>query len=258
MHTIFPGHDTIIHAAAIKQVPTAESNVREAVLTNVVGSQNVAMAAVEAKVGRVIGISTDKACQPTTIYGCTKYLMEGTFREADSWPNSNTEFILVRYGNVLRSSNSVVPLFERQVEEDVPFTITSLDKTRFWLTMNQAIELILDAYRWPTSGVTLVPKPPAMSIVDMALALDPDREIKEIGIRPGEKVHEQLINSSESLHTVDTGKYFEIWHPAKPVESNLALGYEYTSEFPSGWITKEELYTMLDEYNPYNGRLWSK
>lgn len=255
LNTIFPGHDIVIHAAAIKQVPTAEVNVREATLTNVNGSQNVAMASVEAGIKKVIGISTDKACQPTTIYGCTKYLMEGIFREADRW-SEGTRFTLVRYGNVLRSNASVVPLFERLIKEDRPFTITDLRMTRFWLSMNQAIDLVLDAIDWKTCGIVLVPKPPAMSMVDLAKAMDSKREIIEIGIRPGEKIHEQLINSSESLHTVDAGKYFVISSPNVKVHSTLPAGYEYTSDNPSFWLDKDQLYQLLNEYNPYDERVW--
>lgn len=255
LNTIFPGHDTIVHAAAIKQVPTAEVNVREAVLTNVQGSQNVAMAAVEAGIKKVIGISTDKACQPTTIYGCTKYIMEGLFREADKW-SENTRFILVRYGNVLRSNASVVPLFEKLISENKPFTITDLNMTRFWISMSTAINIILAADKWPDSGVVMVPKPPAMAMVDLAHALDNTREIIETGIRPGEKIHEQLINSSESLHTLDVGNYFVVFSPTVKINSNLPVGYEYTSNNPSYWIDRLELYEMLNEYNPYGGKLW--
>lgn len=256
LRTAFLGHDTVIHAAAIKQVPTAEINVREAILTNVQGSQNVAMAAVEAGVPKVVGISTDKACQPTTIYGCTKYLMEGLFREANRW-SETTRFNLVRYGNVLRSNASVVPLFERLIREDKPFTITDKAMTRFWLSMPQAINLVLSALDWDEWGIVLVPKPPAMSMVDLAAALDPKRSIVETGIRPGEKIHEQLINSSESLHARDTGEFFVVYSPTTKVSSNLPIGYEYTSEDPSHIISSSELYDLLDQYNPYGERLWS-
>lgn len=256
--TIMPGHDVCIHAAAIKQVPTAEVNVRETVLTNVVGSQNVAMACVEAGVKRVVGISTDKACQPTTIYGNTKALMEGLFREADGW-SPDTDFILVRYGNVLRSNASVVPLFERQIAEDKPFTVTRRDMTRFWLSMPQAIDLVLDAMKWDDTGVVLVPKPWAMAMEDLCKALDPKRQIVEIGIRPGEKIHEQLVNSSESLHMEDHRRYFVIYPPQTEVNPELRCepGFEFTS-LDTLRLQPPTLYKMLDEYNPYGGRIWSK
>lgn len=257
LNTIVPGHDVCIHAAAIKQVPTAESNVREAILTNVFGSQNVAMACVEAHVGKVIGISTDKACAPTTVYGATKYLMEGLFREADQWSKS-TRFITVRYGNVLRSNASVLPLFERQIAEDKPFTVTVKEMTRFWLTMPQAIHIVETACDWDTSGVVLVPRPPAMHMYDLAHALDPDREIIEIGIRPGEKINEQLINESESLHVSVydgyKGHWFVIYPPTFKTDNKP---FTYDSNDPDHWMTYEELYAMLDEYNPYGGRKWA-
>lgn len=257
LKTIVPGHDVCIHAAAIKQVPTAEVNVREAMMTNVVGSNNVAMACVEAGVQRVIGISTDKACSPGTIYGATKYLMEGLFREADKW-SAHTRFILVRYGNVLRSNASVVPLFEKQIAENKPFTITKLDMTRFWLTMPQAIKLIKMAMSSDESGVIIVPRPPAMRMDDLARALDPSREIVEIGIRPGEKMHEELVSRSESLHTVEVkkaGATFYIIHPPGSIQSSQQ--FSYSSDRPSYWITPETLYEMLDAYNPNGGRVWS-
>lgn len=257
LNTIMPGHDVCIHAAAIKQVPTAEANVREAVLTNVIGSQNVAMACIEAGVGKVIGVSTDKACAPTTIYGSTKYLMEGLFREADQW-SGRTRFITVRYGNVLRSNASVLPLFERQIAEDKPFTVTVMSMTRFWLTMPQAINIIETAYDWDTSGVVLVPRPPAMRMDDLARALDPDREIVEIGIRPGEKIDEQLINESESLHVSIYDGYKGHWYVIYPPTFKTDnKPFVYSSNNPDHWITPDELFVMLDSYNPYGGKKWS-
>lgn len=255
--TIMPGHDVCIHAAAIKQVPTAEANVRETVLTNVVGSQNVAMACVEAGVGRVIGISTDKACASRTTYGATKFLMEGLFREANNW-SPTTDFILVRYGNVARSNASVIPLFERQMAEDKPFTVTCREMTRFWLSMPQAIDLVLTAMKWDETGVVLVPKPRSMSMENLCKALDPKREIVEIGIRPGEKIHEELINSSEALHTEDHRMCYVIYPPQIEVNSELGLpsGFEFTSKNALP-LSDVALYQLLDDYNPYGGKIWS-
>lgn len=256
LRTILPGHDICIHAAAIKVVPVAEANVREAILTNVVGSQNVAMACVESGIRRVVGVSTDKACAPVTTYGATKYLMEGIFREANSW-SMDTSFVLVRYGNVLRSNASVVPLFERLMDEDKPFTITSLAMTRFWLTMNHAINLVCLANEWSMGGVVLVPKPGAMRMLDLARAMDPQREVVEIGIRAGEKLDEMLINGSEAQHTIDNGEIFTIFPPNTERRGSnwLFTGYEYCSKDCLS-ITREGLYAMLDEYNPYGGRSW--
>lgn len=254
LRTILPGHNTCIHAAAIKIVPVAEANVREAILTNVVGSQNVAMACVEAGVSRVVGVSTDKACSPVTTYGATKYLMENTFREANGW-SDKTSFVLVRYGNVLRSNASVVPLFEKQIAENKPFTITSLNMTRFWITMNEAIDLVCEAAAVDLGGIIIVPKPGAMSMLDLARALDPDREIEEIGIRAGEKIDEILINSSESQHTTEQARRFIIYPPNERPPNAMPTGFEYNSR-ACLWLTPARLYHMLNEYNPYGGRVW--
>lgn len=245
--TVFPGHETIIHAAAIKIVPVAEASPREAVQTNVIGSLNVAQAAIESKVKRVIGISSDKACGPTQ-YGLTKRLMEGIFREATTW--GTTEFVCCRYGNVLKSANSIVPLFERQVAENKPFTITHLSMTRFWLSMKQAIDLVLRAAGNFANGSILVPKAPAMKLVDLAKALDPDREVVEIGIRAGERLHETLIVREEALHTSESAKYFEVFPPTSPritIFGSLPFQYEYTSDNPTHWLTADELKELLKD-----------
>jgi len=244
LRTIIPGHDIVIHAAALKIVPVAEINVKEAITCNVEGTKNVAIASAEANVSRALLISSDKACGPT-YYGITKRLGEGLFREANSW--RSTEFLSVRYGNVLKSSNSLLPLFYRLIEEDKPFTITDVRMTRFWLSMKQAIDLILYALKESSAGTITVPKAPAMSIVDIAKALDPDREIREIGIRAGERLHETLVVREESLHTVDIGDYFIIHSPKEQIESNLPFQYEYTSDQPAHWLTNEELYVLLEE-----------
>lgn len=245
LRTIFPGHDTIIHAAAIKIVPVAEANPREAILTNVLGSMNVAEAAVKSGVGRVIGISTDKVCGPT-YYGLTKRLMEGLFRQAREW--GNTEFVICRYGNVLGSANSVVPFFQKQIAENKPLTVTDLRMTRFWMSMQQAIDLILYTLDKAKSGEIFIPKAPSMKVVDLARTLDPDREIIEIGIRPGERLHETLVVREESLHTFDTGTHFVISPPEiKTPITNLPFQYEYTSDKAAHILSSEELKNLLAE-----------
>lgn len=252
LKTIMPGHNVVIHAGAIKVVPTAEVNVRETVLTNVNGSMNVAMAAVESGVERVIGVSTDKACNPTTIYGSTKHLMEGIFREANSW-SSFTSFMLVRYGNVLRSAMSVVPFFEKLIREGKPLTITDYRMTRFWLGMHSgAIDLIQQAVNWPfTPGVILVPKAPMLSMVELAYALaGDDYPIQETGIRPGEKIHEEMVHEGELLHTIEFDKLCVINAPNKPVAMPMKAPY---SSRTAPKLTKEQLYALLNEYNPYGG-----
>ena len=250
LHTIFPGHDTIAHTAAIKIIPVAELNVRETVLTNVIGSMNVAVAAVQAGAKRVIGVSTDKSCLPNTQYGASKFLMEGLFREANTW--GNTEFNLVRYGNVLRSNASVIPFFEKLKDSGERLRVTEPSMTRFWLSMGEAIDLIIDAAEFKETGIILVPKPPAMSMHDLALAIS-DQEYDVIGVRPGEKIHEHLISSGESLHTRDDGKYFVIYPPNIGTDKPLSVGFEYVSSAPLFWLSKQDLYDKINSYNPYGG-----
>lgn len=254
LRTVFRDQEYIIHAAALKIVPVAESNPREAVMTNVVGSLNVAQAAIECGAKRVIGISSDKACGPT-YYGLTKRLMEGLFRQFNFSP---TDFVLCRYGNVLKSANSLVPLFERQIKEDKPFTVTHKEMTRFWLSMKQAVDLVITTLLMANSGEIFVPRAPAMSVVNLAKTLDPDREIIEIGIRPGERLHETLIVREESLHTyfdqyMTAGglPMFIICPPTEQlsVSKNMLLGfqYEYTSDSPSHLITSDEMIQLLKD-----------
>lgn len=244
LRTIVPGHEIIIHAAALKVVPVAEINVKEAVTCNVEGTKNVAIACAESGVARAVLISSDKVCGPT-YYGVTKRLGEGLFREANNW--RDTEFLSVRYGNVLKSANSIVPLFEKQIKENKPFTLTHRQMTRFWLSMRQAIDLILFALANSSKGTITVPKAPAMSVIDVARTLDPTREIIEIGIRPGERLHETLVVREEAMHTVDTGTHFIVHPPQDKIKTSLPFQYEYTSDKPDHWLTSEELKRLLED-----------
>jgi UDP-N-acetylglucosamine 4,6-dehydratase/5-epimerase len=248
---LFPEQNTIIHAAAIKIVPVAEASPSEAVRTNIIGSMNVARAAIDSKVDRVIGISTDKVCGPT-YYGITKRLMEAVFREANG--RGVTEFVLCRYGNVLRSNNSIVPLFEKQIAEDKPFTVTDPRMTRFWLSMRMAIDLILDTLENAKPGEIYVPMAPTMKLIDLARTLDPDRAIEVIGIRPGERLHETLIVREEAQHTgmVGAEPKFVIYPPDKyprHLSSVCPLPdqYEYTSEDTTRYLTSEKMLELLAE-----------
>lgn len=246
MRTLFQGQDLIIHAAAIKIVPVAEANPREAILTNVMGSMNVAQAAVQAGVSQVVGISTDKACGPT-YYGTTKRLMEGIWREARNW--GKTKFRLCRYGNVLKSNNSVVPFFEKQIADNKPFTITDFRMTRFWLSMKQAVDLIIyTATRWEENGIIIVPEAPMMSIVNLAKTLDPNRQQIEIGIRPGERLHEILIMPEEAMHTLKTDNHFFVFPPETELGRYRIFEptFSYTSE-TARQLTVEEMKKLLED-----------
>lgn len=241
------GHELVIHAAAYKQVPAAEVNAGAAIETNVIGSRNVARAAVRNSVHRVIGISTDKACAPINCYGETKALMEKLFQEACMWSNT-TNFTLVRYGNVLGSRGSVVPLFYKQIQEGA-VTITDPTMTRFWLTLDDAVELVLDAMLVQDRGVIVVPKAPASDMQTLLYAVEgiiPSSKhwvnqnwsslrkytVKDIGIRPGEKLHECLVHRGESAHTTEDAprNRFYIFPAYAGHQGNLPKGYEYTSD----------------------------
>ena len=255
LRTIFPGHDYVIHTAALKVIPSAEVNVRETVLTNVVGSMNVSMASVECGIKRTCATSTDKVPESRTQYGHSKALMEGLLREADSW-SATSSFNLVRYGNVLKSSSSVVPFFENLMKQNKPITLTHTDMYRFFLTMDDAIDLILDALHWELSGVVLVPKAKAISMLNLAKYIAGDKyPIEIIGIRPGEKLVEKMIHGGEAIHSKDIGKYFEIHHPASHVENHLPFNFEYVSD-TCEQLTKHELFSMLNTYNPYGGPIY--
>lgn len=220
------GHDTVIHAGAYKRIPEAEAHPVEAVMTNVMGSANVAVAAVESGVKRVIGISTDKAVGAYNCYGHTKALMEKLFQQANGW--GETCFTLVRYGNVLGSRGSVVPFFRKQAQTGT-ITLTDGRMTRFWLTLDDAVDLVLRGLEEP-AGTVLVPRASASTMLTLAKAVAPDAEIKVIGIRPGEKMHEQLVHAGESMHAEDLGNWFRIWPARTGKRGGLAEGFEYRSD----------------------------
>jgi UDP-N-acetylglucosamine 4,6-dehydratase len=236
------GVETIIHAAAYKQVPSAEANVDEAIATNVLGSRNVARAAVHNNVNFVLGISTDKACQPVNAYGETKALMEKLFQQADNW--GDTIFNCVRYGNVLGSRGSIVPLFRAQVESRT-FTLTDANMTRFWMTLDEAVDLVFAALRDGMANLddsaVVVPQVPASSMWTLVEAVVArwgtgdiaDYEIEHMGTRPGEKWHEQLIHRNESLRTKQPSEhfpYYQVLAATSDLIDENAEGFEYRSD----------------------------
>lgn len=247
LQTAMRAQDIVLHTAAMKVVPDAEVNTDETVKTNVFGSMNVATAAIRSGVKQVIGISTDKSVAPVNAYGQSKALMEKLFQQADK--AGDTQFNLTRYGNVVGSRGSVVPFFQRQAREGA-LTITDKRMTRFWLTLDQAVDLILLALAEKEGGTIVVPKAPAMKVVDVARVVAPDAYMVDIGIRPGEKVFEDLIQSSEAYHTDDCGGFFRVW-PAisKHIGTMIPETGEtrYTSEFPEHWLSGEEMAAMIAE-----------
>lgn len=243
--------DIIFNAAALKQVPTCEYFGFEAVQTNIIGPENIIRSIREQKppVETVVGISTDKACKPVNIMGMTKAIQERLFIQANlNCPQ--TRFICVRYGNVLSSRGSVIPLFQEQIRSGGPVTITTPEMTRFLLSLEEAVNIIFEAVRSANRGETFVPRVPSARIIDLAEILIGNRKIKSIttGIRPGEKIHEILISEEECHRTVDKGKYYSI-NPILPdirreTDEPIGIKGEYSSA--NSILNKKELYKLLE------------
>ena len=248
------GCDVIIHAAAMKQVPACEYNPFEAVRTNVMGAQHVVDAAINAGVERVVALSTDKAVNPVNLYGATKLCMEKIVVQGNAYAAQfPTRLSCVRYGNVVGSRGSVVPLFTKLAAAGGPMTITDERMTRFWITLEQAVDLVVFALDHMHGGEVFIPKIPSMRVTDLAAAMAPDLPLKVIGIRPGEKLHEVLITADESRHTVDAGDVYVVlpeqpwwssaaqWADAKP----LPDGFSFTSDTNDAWLDAQQLAEML-------------
>lgn len=245
------GVDVIVHAAAMKQVPACEYNPFEAVQTNLIGAENVVSAAIHNEVPLTMALSTDKAVNPVNLYGATKLAAEKVFAQGNAYAaDSVARFASVRYGNVVGSRGSVIPLFLAQAETGV-ITITDERMTRFWITLEHAIEFVLDCLDWMGGGETFVPRIPSMRVLDMAEALAPDCERKLIGIRPGEKLHEVLVTEDEARHTVEADFGYVITPEYASWElrdhgprGTLPDGFRYASDTNDQWLTVHELREM--------------
>ncbi len=245
------GVDIIVHAAALKHVPVCEYNPFEAVRTNILGAENVVAAAIENDVPITINLSTDKAVNPVNLYGATKLAAEKIVNQANAYAaDSAARFASVRYGNVVGSRGSVVPLFKRQAETGV-ITITDERMTRFWITLDQAVQFVVDASTRMGGGETFIPRVPSMRVTDMAAALAPDAGIKIIGIRPGEKLHELLVTEDESRHAYEVDNGFVVmpeyasWELKEPENAKPLPGaFTYHSGENDWWLDVEELRAM--------------
>ena len=244
--------DIILHAAAMKQVPACEYNPFEAVKTNILGATNIIEAALENEVPHVMALSTDKAVNPVNLYGATKLCSDKLFIHANAYSgNRPTRFSLVRYGNVLGSRGSVIPLFKRQKKQGY-ITITDKRMTRFWISLDQAVDLVLKGLHIMRGGEIFVPQIPSMRITSLAKIIAPECEQKEIGIRPGEKIHEVLINEEEGRRTVKTNDFYIIF-PNHPGCKNYTLSHGeavpenfiYSSDVNSLWLSKKELERLI-------------
>ncbi len=253
----FDGVDIVIHAAALKQVPACEYNPFEAVKTNILGAENIINAAIDRNVKKVVALSTDKACSPINLYGATKLCSDKLFIAGNAYVGSHeTRFAVVRYGNVAGSRGSVIPFFKKLIASGVKeIPITDVRMTRFWLKLEEAVEMVLTSLETMIGGELFVRKIPSMIMPDLAKAMAPQLPIKEIGIRPGEKIHEMMISKDDARHTIEFDKYyivqpdFEWWEPkqlhkeAKPV----AEDFEYHSGNNSEWLTVAQMQKLINE-----------
>jgi UDP-N-acetylglucosamine 4,6-dehydratase len=246
------GVTVVVHAAALKQVPACEYNPFEAIQTNIMGGKNVIDAAINRGVRRIVALSTDKAVNPINLYGATKLCAEKMFVQANAYAGAqDTRFSCVRYGNVVGSRGSVVPIFLEQRKRG-KVTITDPRMTRFWITLDQGARFVARCIEQMHGGEIFIPKIPSMKLLDMALALAPDCQIESIGIRPGEKLHEVLLSEDEARDAVEAEDMFVIqpahswwrkenWTTAR----RLAEGFRYSSDNNSQWLTPEQLERLI-------------
>jgi UDP-N-acetylglucosamine 4,6-dehydratase len=261
MRRAFHGVDIVVHAAALKQVPACEYNPMEAIKTNILGSSNVIDAAIDAGVSRVLALSTDKAVSPVNLYGATKLAAEKLFVQSNAYAGGKaTRFSCVRYGNVVGSRGSVVPVFLKQREKGV-LTITDSRMTRFWISLEQGVRFVARCVEEMHGGEVFVPKIPSMTVEDLARAIAPEAEINVIGIRPGEKLHEVLISEDEARTAVELEDMFVV-QPAEALwfgrdwetkGNKLEDDFRYASNNNVEWLSVEQIQSIIapieDAYN---------
>jgi UDP-N-acetylglucosamine 4,6-dehydratase len=246
------GVDIVVHAAALKQVPACEYNPFEAVKTNVMGGANVIDAAIDAGVKKVLAISTDKAVNPVNLYGATKLCAEKLFVQGNSYSGEDgTRFSCARYGNVVGSRGSVIPLFVEQRRTGV-ISVTDERMTRFWITLQQGVDFVIQCLGAMEGGEIFVPKIPSMRVVELARAIAPECRIAYTGIRPGEKVHEVLVSEDESHDVLEHDTFYMIppqhpwWRAASwATGTRVAPGFKFSSDTNTRWLTVDELRAFM-------------
>jgi UDP-N-acetylglucosamine 4,6-dehydratase/5-epimerase len=259
------GIDTIVHAAAMKHVPIAEYNPDECVKTNILGAENVIRAALETGVENVVALSTDKACAPINLYGATKLVSDKLFIAANNIKgHKNIKFSVVRYGNVMGSNGSVMPFFMKKRKEGV-LPITDSEMTRFNISLTDGVQMVLYAIENAWGGELFVPKIPSYKITELARAIGPDCEHVNVGIRPGEKIHEEMITASDSFFTYDVGNYYVIlpfthdWSLEEFVKKfnavKVSLGFTYNSGENTEWLDAEALRSLIIEHMDPNFKI---
>jgi UDP-N-acetylglucosamine 4,6-dehydratase len=247
------GVEYVVHAAALKQVDTAEYNPFEYVQTNVQGSQNVIEAAIDCGVGKVIALSTDKASSPINLYGATKLVADKLFVSANHYAAGHvTRFAVVRYGNVMGSRGSVLPLFRKMAAEGGSLPVTDKRMTRFWITLDQAVRFVVDSFGLMQGGELYVPRIPSLRIIDLAEAMAPACPINETGIRPGEKLHEEMIAADDSHRTLRLPDRYVVmptiatWgYLPPPGGEPVNEGFSYRSNTNEMWLSPQELRALL-------------
>lgn len=252
------GVDYVIHAAAMKHVPIAEYNPMECVKTNILGAENVINACLETGVERVVALSTDKAAAPINLYGATKLASDKLFVAANNIKGWNPiKFSVVRYGNVMGSNGSVIPFFINKVKEGV-LPITDPNMTRFNISLKGGVDMVMHALEHAWGGEIFIPKIPSYRITDIAEAIGPDCEKPVVGIRPGEKIHEEMITASDSYYTYDLGKYYTIlpathrWNLAEFISTfnakKVSEGFSYSSGSNTEWESIESLRNLIKNH----------
>jgi UDP-N-acetylglucosamine 4,6-dehydratase len=249
----FADVDFVIHAAALKQVPACEYNPFEAVQTNIIGAQNIIEAAIDTGVGKILAISTDKAVNPVNLYGATKLCSEKLFVQGNTYAGlGGTIFSCARYGNVVGSRGSVIPIFKEQREQGT-LSVTDDRMTRFWITLDQGVRFVIQCMEIMNGGEIFVPKIPSMSIMDLVKSVAPECKVEITGIRPGEKLHEVLVSEDEARHALEGADMFIIQPsfptkrdvPEYPGTSKAPDGYRYTSDTNPVWLDKDEIAELV-------------
>ena len=248
------GVDYVFHTAALKQVDTGEYNPMEFIKTNILGSQNVIDASIVSGVKKVVALSTDKASSPVNLYGATKLTADKLFVAANNYSHTyGTNFSVVRYGNVMGSRGSVIPFFEKMANEGKSIPITDLRMTRFWISIDSAVKFVLDSLEMMKGGELYVPKIPSMRIVDLAKAVAPQSELVEVGLRPGEKLHEEMISMDDSRRTIEMPSRYVVnpviaeWGYEPPAGNQLPDGFAYQSNSNTSWIEVGEIRKFISK-----------
>jgi len=250
----FHGVDFVIHAAALKQVDTGEYNPMEFIKTNVLGSQNVIDASIESGVKRVVALSTDKASSPINLYGATKLTADKLFVAANNYSFSyGTIFSVVRYGNVMGSRGSVIPFFKEFAEKGKPLPITDLRMTRFLISIEDAVKFVIESLFIMSGGELYVPRIPSMKIIDLAQAIAPGASMVEIGMRPGEKLHEEMISADDSRRTIILENRYVVtpvvaeWGYLAPEGKIMPEGQAYRSDTNDMWMSASDIKKFIDQ-----------